>query len=300
LTALITDPDAPDIARATGASLQRFNGNITSLNAIEQAIIDPVDLVRLGGLQALESVPEKTRIKLALPLLNDPTLAIRIEAARLLASTPKTVFTTAQRHLVDRVLEEYIAAQLVNAERPESHLNLGVLYTQLGRLTDAESEYLTAIRLAPRSAEGRVNLSDLYRAMGREEESEALLETVLADIPGHPEASHALGLLLVRRGETENAMSYLEAAAGAAPRNSRFAYVLAVAIHSMDRLHEANLIAEQALALHPFDAELLSLLISFSGERGKPEETLSFARRLAEVRPADVGLQQFIRSLATD
>jgi Flp pilus assembly protein TadD len=53
----------------------------------------------------------------------------------------KTVF--------EKAIDEYVEAQLANADRPEAHLNIGLLYTQIGRFSEAETEYQTAIKLQP-------------------------------------------------------------------------------------------------------------------------------------------------------
>ena len=53
----------------------------------------------------------------------------------------------------------------------------------------------------------------------------------------------ALGLLLVRRGATAEALVELERAASSAPGETRYAYVLGVALHQ---------VAPSALAVTPF------------------------------------------------
>src|ERR1017187_2756023 len=47
---------------------------------------------------------------------------------------------------------------MVSAERPENHMNLALLYVQMGRTTEAESELQTALRLDPNFVPAMVNL----------------------------------------------------------------------------------------------------------------------------------------------
>jgi Flp pilus assembly protein TadD len=112
---------------------------------------------------------------LAEAALSDPLRAVRLEAARALAPVPRTDLTAAQHSALNRATAEYIDAQLANAERPEAHVNLGTLFTELGKLSEAEESYRTALRLAPAHVSALVNLADLYRLQQKDEQGEPLL-----------------------------------------------------------------------------------------------------------------------------
>jgi tetratricopeptide (TPR) repeat protein len=51
--------------------------------------------------------------------------------------------------LLARAIEDYVAAQRLNADRPEARVNMGNLYAQQGRPAAAEAEYLAARDLDP-------------------------------------------------------------------------------------------------------------------------------------------------------
>ena len=61
------------------------------------------------------------------PLLSDPVRAVRIEAARALAGIDPSTMTQDQRNAFDSAYRELVAAEMVDADRPEAHLNLGLL-----------------------------------------------------------------------------------------------------------------------------------------------------------------------------
>jgi len=117
--------------------------------------------VRASAVRYLEVTDAKTLLDLGLPLLADPVLAVRTEAARTLAPLMRLGLPAAQQKSLAAALDEYRATQRAIAELPEAHLNLGLLEVALGDAKAAETAYRTALRLDRRFAPGYVNLADL-------------------------------------------------------------------------------------------------------------------------------------------
>ena len=112
-------------------------------------------------------------MRLALPLLRDANRSVRLEAARLIAAIPGPQIPPRERPAVDAAIDEYRAAQEVNVDRAQAHLNLGWLELQQGDIAAAERHYLTALEIEPFFVPNFVNLADLYRIAGRDREGEA-------------------------------------------------------------------------------------------------------------------------------
>jgi Flp pilus assembly protein TadD len=93
------------------------------------------------------------------------------------------MMTAEQRERLALAAEEYRAAQLVNVDWPESHLNLGVMNSETGEALLAETSYREALRLDADFARTYVNLADLYRVQSRDEEGEELLRQGLERVP---------------------------------------------------------------------------------------------------------------------
>ena len=134
LLELAIDASQPVIARASAMALLGNYPGRNSLQLIQRALNDSDPLLRLGALEALESLGPGWET-LAIPLLWDDLRAVRIEAGRLLATVqsgqlPATL-TKAQRQKIQDGVDEYIEAQRFNAERPESQVNLGDIYARL-------------------------------------------------------------------------------------------------------------------------------------------------------------------------
>src|SRR5581483_6368568 len=90
------------------------------------------------------------RIALARPGLDDPVRAVRLAAARTLATVDRAALTAEQQAARERGVAEVVAAELVNADRPEAHVNLAALYARLDRPADAEAALRAALRLDER------------------------------------------------------------------------------------------------------------------------------------------------------
>src|SRR5262245_20915486 len=111
---------------------------LASEPAIRAAIADASPLVRAAAPRALTgSGPPSASLALA-PLLGDPVRAVRIEAARALAGIDLVTLTPPQQTALVKATSELVAAEMVDAERPEAHLNLGLLALRRRELSDAE------------------------------------------------------------------------------------------------------------------------------------------------------------------
>jgi predicted CXXCH cytochrome family protein len=264
LAALIGDVSVPPIARATALDeLQNYPGS-TTLAALERGLSDHDPMLRGAALDALLTAEPQTRARLAAPLLDDGVRVVRIKAARAIAAVPLDGLSEAERKRRESAFAEYVASQQDNAERPESHLNLGLFYSDRGDAESAEAAYRAALRLQPDFAPAWVNLADLYRALGREPDAERTLRDGLKQLPHDGNLLHTLGLLMVRQGNREEALRLLGQAATASPDNPRYAYVFGVALHDSGKRQQALAVLNQALARFPNDRDLAEAVRAFS------------------------------------
>jgi tetratricopeptide (TPR) repeat protein len=297
LAAVAADHNTPAFARASALSdlapfLSAANGNLA-----REGLLDPDPMVRLGALDMIEGVPPNQIWPLASPLLSDPSRGVRIRATSLLAAVPTANQPAADRERFERAAAEYIDAQRLNADRPESRSALGSFFAKRGRPVEAEAEYKAALRLSPQFVPAAINLADLYRALGREAEGETVLRAALVASPQDAGAHYALGLNLVRLKRTEGALAELGRAAELDPGQARYEYVYAVALHSAGRGSAAVTALKDNLARHPDDRDTLSALISFSRESGDIGSALEFAERLKNVVPDEPALAGLILDL---
>ena len=297
LAALAGDAAQPAVVRATALRLLRDADPPPPREALERAAGDAEPLVRMAAAEASEALEPQGRLAVAKPLLRDPLLGVRLEAARVLAGVPAGLWSPGERAALADALAEYRAAQMANAERPEAHLNLGVLHAVFGEIDQARTEYQTALRLAPWFVPAWVDLADLERQAGREAEAEAVLWRALETAPDEPALHHALGLALVRQKRLAEALDALGRAAAGAPERARYAYVFGVALHTAGQTRRALEVLAEAQRRHPGDRELLAALATLSRDAGDAEAARRYARELVALAPGDPGAQHLLAEL---
>lgn len=294
---VIADAGQPGIARATALELLCRRVDAAAGGHVQTSLRDEDALVRRIAAGCLEVAPPAQRLALAGPLLDDPRRAVRIEAARVLAPVPVGAADPALRSRLERAQAEYVAAEQVDADRPEARTNLGSFYGQRGQLADAEAELRAAIALQRDFTPAYVNLADLYRVARRDPDGERVLRTGLAAVPGDPTLHFALGLLLVRDGRRSEAIDALRRAAELGPHDPHYAYVLGVALDSNGERDRALATLTAAAARHPADPELLSALATISRDAGQREAAREYARRLVQAVPGDPGARRLLDEL---
>jgi tetratricopeptide (TPR) repeat protein len=297
LDRLILDQSQPAIVRASALPLLVPYASPASEPVIKAALRDPDPLVRMASPRALPGTPPPRVVDAAAPLLTDPVRAVRIEAARALAGTDLLALTPEQQTALVKATAELVATEMVDADRPEAHLNLGLLDLLRRQPTEAEAEYRTALRLDPNFVPALVNLADLDRARGRDDEGAELLRKAAAIEPDNADVRHALGLYLVRKHDYPEALDLLRRAHELRPDNARYAYVYAVALNSNGAAGEALALLEETHRQHPADRNVLMALVSIAREQGDFAAALLHARELVSLRPADKQLRALLLEL---
>ncbi len=300
LSDLVSDPERPDIVRATALYYLRRYRTQRSLVAIESALSDANPLVRAEAVSALAMLEPQQRPPLAFHMLNDPVRAVRLAAAQVLADVPRNQLTTAQSVALNAAIDEYVQGQLANADRPTAHLNIGVIEAARGRPEASEAAYRTALRIGPWFIPTYVNLADLYRLLGRDLEGEIVLREALELAPDNADVHHSLGLLLTRLRRTDEALEMLGRATELDPASIQYNYVYAVALNSLERADEAIAVLERSLETHPYDRTLLFLAGAIHRDRGELNAAIGYLRRLLEAWPDDAEAAQFLAALEAE
>ncbi len=268
LLELIGREEQPAIARATALSLLAQYPTPQAIQAISDSLYDADPIVRLGGLEALESLQPGMRFPIGQHLLDDKLRAVRIEAGRVLADTPADSLDAAQRARLQKAIDEYIAAQRFNADRPQTHINLGNLYLRVGDADEAELAYRQALIIDDAYVPAYVNLADLFRATGREQAALNTLEQGLALAPDNADLHYAHGLALVRSKQLPQAVEALARAVELQADNARYSYVYAIALDASGETDKAIAVLEDYHARVQTNMEILSALAAYTRKVG--------------------------------
>ena len=285
LLARLAADDAPSIARATALdALAAYPGH-DAIEAAHKGLTDADPLVRLAALRAFRPYPVADVWPLVKRLLADPVLGVRIEAASLVATVPPDRLSADDKQRLARALDEYVAVQRLNADRPEHRLNLGGLYTQQQRFAEAETEFAATRKLDPMFAPAYVAMAQLRAAQGRDADGERVLRDGLARLPDDAQLHHALGLNLVRQHRANDAVAELARAAQLDPGVARYAYVYAVALNGTGHTDDAIRVLEESQARHPADRDTLVALATINRDAGHLDAARSWATRLIAIDP---------------
>jgi Flp pilus assembly protein TadD len=294
LAMIAADQNSPAFARASALAELASYVSPSAIELARMGLADPDPMVRIGALDMLETVPAAEVWPIASPLLSDPSRGVRIRAVSLLSSVPLANQPPADREPFARAAAEFIAAQRLNADRPESRSTLANFYARRRLSSEAEGEYKAALKLSTRFTPAAINLADLYRSLGRDREGESILRAAIIASPRDAAAYYGLGLALVRQKRLSDALPELRRAAELEPERARYAYVYAVALHSAGQPQEAITVLKQTLIGHPNDRDTLLALISFSRAAGDPKTALEYAERLNRIAPDDPEIKKLL------
>jgi tetratricopeptide (TPR) repeat protein len=288
---LVIDRDQPAIARATALSMLEVHAPLTNAAPIRDAAGDESALVRRAVARAVSNSDPNASVSIIAPLVSDPVRAVRIEAAEVLAGAPTAMLPDVAIALA-RASDEYVAAQHLNADRPEAHLNLASLFAREKNLNAAEGELRTSLSLDPSFAPAAINLADLYRELGRETESEAVLRQALQRSPDDASLLYTLALSLVRQQQNAKALELFAQAARADAANARYSYGYAIALDDAGHTAAAIETLERTVKTHPYDRDSLAALVTFCDQAGDSAKSLIYAQRLEQLNPENASTRR--------
>ena len=300
LAALAADDGQPAIARATAISLLGQYQRPEVLSYLQQALASSDSMLRLAALEALSNFGARERVQLVFPLLSDDERSVRMQAARLLAAVPAGNLPAQQKEQLDNAISEYIDAQLFNAERPEAQVNLGSLYSDMGRIDEAEKAYRKAIALQKQFMPAYVNLAQLLSQQKDDASAINVLQLGLQEVGENASLYHALGLALVRQKKMPEALGKLSRAVELDPGIARYSYVYAIALQSLGQIEKAIEILESSYGQHPGNVDILLALVTINRDAGNREQALRYLQPLKKLLPGNRSITLLEQQLKTE
>ncbi|WP_334551922.1 multiheme c-type cytochrome [Vibrio scophthalmi] len=227
------DASLAPIIRASALERMAGNQSQNTLISLARAVKHDNEMIRLGAIEGASGYEFGDQWKILSPLLSDPVLAVRTEAAAALVSGYLSM-NAEQKAQLKPALEEYIEIQRFNADRGFGRVNLGNVHRQMGDSAQAERLYQQAIELEPYFENSYINLADLYRTQGDESKAREVLLSGLTAQPSSSIIPYSLGLSLLRSGDRAKANDYLAIAAKGAQTNAQYWYVYGLALEGSD------------------------------------------------------------------
>jgi predicted CXXCH cytochrome family protein len=305
LITIVSDKAQPPIIRATALNiLSRFRSQ-DSLDATASSLKDDNPLVRYEAVKGIstlipkrmEGAYQKKKYSLVAPLLTDPLRAVRSEAARALTEVPVKFFNPILQEDFEKALDEYKERQDSIADRPEAHLNLGIMYENLGQDDKAEASYNTAIKLVNDFYPARFNLANFYNRKGRNTDAEQQFREIIALEPENGEAHYSLGLLLAEMNRLDEAVILMAKAVELMPDRSRVRYNYALALSHLGRNEEALSQMIKAYQVDHRNPEIVQALAIFYIQDNQLKKALHYAERLVEIAPGAKEPKQMLKRI---
>ena len=297
LQAVAADTAQAGIVRASALELLR-NYPLAGREHPAAYLQDGDPLVRLGAVRRLEVAAPAVRAGLLAPLLSDSLRAVRIEAARLLASLPQGALADTDRERFADALHEYRQAQWFNAERPAAQFNLALLYENLGKADSALIAYRAALARDRYYVPAWFNLGYLYNRLGRNREAEKVFREAIAALPDLGELYYSLGLLLAEENKLTAALDYLQTAAEKLPENARVWYNYGLSLQHAGRPGEAEGALRRAGELEPQNTVFLRAQAILAIQQERWPQAQAIIRRWLAIAPQDPEALQLQRRVA--
>ena len=197
LTKISQDKNYAGIIRASALERMQDAPDQNSLISIARAVKDKDELIRLGAIQGVQNMPQSERWQLLEPLLSDKVLAVRSEAAAVLAPLWLNLSKQQQTKL-QPALDDYLKIQDFNSDRGFAHTNRGNILAHMGRYSEAKIAYDQSIRIEPSYSTAYVNKAELYRRQGNENKNIATLKLGIKAQPDGGDLYYSLGLSMIR------------------------------------------------------------------------------------------------------
>jgi predicted CXXCH cytochrome family protein len=286
LLALLNDADQPEIVRATALQLLAARRTQADEQVLVASLEGDEPLLALAAIEALAGMPPERRAELLQRYLDDPRRALRIAAARSLL-TARAALSPRRQADLDRALDEFLAVQTFNSDRPEGLLSRAAVAVDRGDLAGGERIYREAIARHPDFVALYANLGDLYRVMGRGADAEAVLREGLAASTDSPAIELAFGFALVRDGRPAEALPHFERAAETGADDPYYGYVLAIAVNDSGDGVRALELLRRSHERFPGHPDTLFALVTLSRDRGDLDAGRLYADRLVELLPGD-------------
>jgi tetratricopeptide (TPR) repeat protein len=173
----------------------------------------------------------------------------------------------------------------VRSDSSIAHYNLGRIYEDEGKLDKSIEYYRRAVLINPAYPEAHYNLARLLAREGMREEAIDHYRQVLRIRPNDADTHNNLGLLLWLKGQLDASLAELRAAVQIDPNYAKAFFNMGRIYASEGDFDNAVLHYEKALTLNPKEGEIYFSLGNILARRGQPEAAIGYLREAVKLKP---------------
>ncbi len=263
LLAFIENTEAPDLLRASAIQNAQFTYSRKEVETLLSAMEDTSALVRYYTINKLMDYPPQDRHHIAAKHIGDPSLMVRIAAARLAADIDLNALDADQRSAFSTALREYEKMLIANTDFPLGRLHLGDYYFRKGQTERAIIQYEKSLQMDSLLSVTYQNLATAYSTLGRNEEALKMLDQLITLEPEYSRAYFLRALLFHETGNPEEFVENMQEAIRLDPQNFQAYYNLATYYYQNKNYNEAEKVINKGLKVYPESEQgqyLLSLI----------------------------------------
>lgn len=294
---LFNDVQFPLLVRATALSyLGRYQGDGV-IDAFARALQDNESLLRYTALVYFPQTTMQERIDMAAPLLTDPVLFVRIEAARSLSVISSDHLPGKVQKQFAKALKELKTILHYSADFAEARLNLGTLTSYSGNPAEAESQLQKALQIDPYLHSARNNLAILYSRQGKlDKAEEELWRGIELDATAY-DLYYSLGLLLAEKKQLPQAVNALKKAAQGMANNARLFFNLGRLQVYLQQHEQAEQSFKQAVSLDPGNLNYLQDFMRLQYQKGDLTGVRQTAEKILGIDPSNAFAAELLKQL---
>jgi Tfp pilus assembly protein PilF len=281
----------PEIIRAAAIGYLSSYQSEQAQEALKKALNDPDPLLRYTAVENYVTVDSAGLFDVLAPLLSDPVISVRMEAADRLATFSKKAFNEIQYALFVIALEEYKKSQEYVADFPMGRHNLGNFYSKINDIPKAEENYREALVIDKLFYPAQSNLAMIYYRQGKTDAAADLLKDMISRHPDVTEGYFYLALLYGEQQKYDEAISLLETASTKPGSNPRIFYNLGLLYQSINQNDKCEAALVKGLSLDPCNFDLLYALFAFHMNHQERDKAAPYVKQLKSCFPDQKAVQ---------
>ncbi|MBK8653773.1 MAG: ammonia-forming cytochrome c nitrite reductase subunit c552 [Haliscomenobacter sp.] len=253
-------------------------------------------LVRHTALGVAAPFSKAYRLVHVVPLLADPVLAVRAQAAFVLSDVKEDEIPADQRKVwkeADKHFEKVLAAQ---ADFAAGWLMKAQFQFNRGNFAQAEEAFKASLARDQDYTPASTALAGFYYQQNRWQEAEAFYLKVIRRDPKAAWAYYDLGLLQAENQKMPAAEANLAQAAEISG-NPRYYYNWAIALQNLGRIKEAEKAYSEGIKRSPQADYLIYALAVLYYQQGDLKAAKPLARQLLQLAPSELQYQQLAQAL---
>lgn len=163
--------------------------------------------------------------------------------------------------------------------------NLGLLYRDMGKSTQAMQTLEKAQQLDPDNFSVNLNIGTMYEAQGELDKAVAAYQKAQKTAPHDPRVMNNLGKALYQQGDRQAALEHLQQAVAQAPEYAMAQNNLGVLLSSLGEFEKAISCFQKALEMEATDCATLYNLAGSLSITGKTKEAEECYQKILAIEP---------------